>query len=90
MTRGASSPGDRLAETCLDAMLQRQAWISADLRIGLEDAAWFAGYSLGSFRNLLTEGKGPATYRLGGGGHKRTIRIRDLAEWIESRRDEVI
>jgi hypothetical protein len=67
--------------------LARGYWVSGDLRIGLDDAARLIGQSPGGLRNQVTDGTGPPTYRLGGAGHKRTVRILELAEWIESRRD---
>ena len=60
-------------------------WISGDGRIGERDAATLLGWSESSLRNARTEGRGPRFYRLGGGGHRVTYRIPDLAQWIETR-----
>ncbi|QHE85888.1 hypothetical protein [Hydrogenophaga sp. BPS33] len=74
------------AQVLLGAAREQGLWLSGDLRVGLRDAAGLIGMGEGSLRNLITQGKGPATYKLGGGGHQRTVRIIDLATWLESRR----
>lgn len=58
-------------------------WISADLRIGIDDAAALVGMTPASFKNRIA-GCALPVYRLGGSGHKRSVRIHDLAEWLES------
>lgn len=60
-------------------------WISYDFRIGLKDAASMLGISYGHLRNLIAQGKGPRVCQLGGGGHRVTVKLRALAEWVESR-----
>lgn len=63
-------------------------WISGDGRIGEQDAAKLLGWSPDSLRNARTEKAGPRSYRLGGGGHRVTYRLMDLAKWIESHCEE--
>lgn len=70
-----------------EAARDRGWWISPDQRVGLRTAAALLGMSYGGFRNLLAEGNGPATYRLGGGGHQKTVRLLELAEWLEGKRE---
>lgn len=74
------------AEVLFKAARDAGFWISPDLRVGLRDAARLLGLSPGHLRNLVSEGKGPPTYRLGGAGHRVTVHLFDLAEWRESRR----
>lgn len=62
-------------------------WISPDLRVSLRTAAALLGMQYGGFRNLLTRGEGPPTYKIGGAGCQRTISLLSLAEWRESRRE---
>lgn len=73
------------ALTFLEAAQTAGFWVSADSRIGMQDAATLVGMAHGSLRNAVREGRGPHIYRIGGGGHKATISLLDLAEWIESR-----
>ena len=64
---------------------QREGWwLTHDNRIGLEDAAKLLGIALGTLRNRIAAGTGPRVYPLGGRGHRVSVRIMDLAEWIES------
>lgn len=72
------------AQVLLEAAEQRGMWVSPDNRVGLQDAAALVGVSHGSLRNRIAEGKGPKTYRFGGGGHRQTVRVLELAEWLES------
>lgn len=75
----------RLAQILLDATGAAEVWVSPDGRVGLKDAAWLAGVTHGHLRNRISEGKGPPTYG-GGHGHLRTVRLFDLALWLESSR----
>ena len=62
-------------------------WISADGRIGEADAAALLGLTAGSLANKRREGTAPCAYELGGGRHRVTYRITDVARWIEAHRD---
>lgn len=77
----------RTAECWLVICAERGHWCSPDNRVDMEVAAELVGLSHGRLRNLISSGAGPPSYRLGGGGHRRTVRLLDLAEWLESRRD---
>lgn len=62
-------------------------FMSGDCRVSEADAAALLGYSPNHFRQLRAEGKGPPAYMLGLNGSRISYRIRDLAIWIESRRE---
>lgn len=79
---------DRQERALLDAMQAGDRHVTPDKRIGLDDAAWLVGWSVGHMQNVISRGDGPHTYRIGGHGHRRTVKLRDLAEWMELRRDE--
>jgi hypothetical protein len=78
---------DATAAQLLEAARTAKYWISADNRIGEADAAKLLGMTPTSLANKRREGKGPSAYALGGGGHKVTYRLIDLAKWIESHRE---
>jgi hypothetical protein len=71
---------------------RRGVALTADLRVGEDEAAVLLGYSAGSLRNLRTTfGSGPAHYRRPApGGGRVSYRIEDLAEWVEKAREEDI
>ncbi|MGL6160443.1 helix-turn-helix transcriptional regulator [Microbulbifer sp.] len=70
-----------------EAARERGWWISPDSRVGLRTAADLMGLSYGTVRNLVSEGKFAPTYRIGGGGHQKTVRLLELAEWLEQKRE---
>ncbi|GGD40692.1 hypothetical protein [Pseudoxanthomonas indica] len=80
-------PHQALAEATALVLLQAAQeagyWISADLRIGIDDAAALVGMTPASFKNRIA-GTAFPVYNLGGRGHKRSVRIADLANWLES------
>lgn len=77
----------RTAEVLLHAAQSTVGiWISPDLRIGVDDCAKVLGMAPAGFRKRLPA-SGIRVYRVGGKGHKRTIRIFDLALWLESESD---
>ena len=81
----------RIAETTRllhAAAREAGAFISGDLRVGEETAARLLGLAQGSLANRRGERTGPPFYRLGGGGHRVTYALRDLAEWIVATRCE--
>jgi len=73
--------------TLTDAVRESGEWLSPDGRVGETTAAWLLGLAVGSLANARTEGRAPPHYRLGGGGHRVTYRISDLADWIEGTRE---
>lgn len=79
---------DACARALEQSCRESGAWISGDGRIGEADAAALLGFSPGSMANMRAEGKAPSHFKLGGGGHRVSYRLRDLAEWIEARRSE--
>lgn len=81
------SDTNRTAHVLLAAAREAGIWVSADLRIGLGDAAELIGWTQGAMRNAIAEGCGPPVFRLGGRGHRVTVRLTDLAAWIEARRE---
>lgn len=68
-------------------VLERGFWLSGDGRVGEADAAALLGWSAGALRNQRKDGTGPVSYRIGGGGHKITYRLSDLARWLEAGRN---
>lgn len=77
----------RLAATeaqLFDAATSLGCWLTGDRRIGEADLARIIGWSADSLRNARAEGKGPVHFRLGGGGHRVTYRLSDVAAWIET------
>ena len=61
-------------------------WISADGRIGEADVAALLGITQGALANKRREGSAPLAYELGGGRHRVTYRLGDVARWIEAHR----
>lgn len=73
----------QLLAACRDADL----FVTGDLRISEMDAAALLGYSSGHLKNLRAEGSGPVAYRVAINGNRVSYALRDLAIWIESRRE---
>lgn len=73
-----------LESTCRES----GAYVTGDGRIGEEVAAQLLGFAAGTLANRRSEGTGPPSYKLGGGGHRVTYRLSDLAAWIEAMRCE--
>ncbi|MEQ5837452.1 hypothetical protein [Marinobacter sp. NFXS9] len=64
---------------------------TSDLRVSEPTAAALLGYAEGSLRNLRTMGASPPFYKRAAGDSSRiSYRLRDLAEWIEIRRDDAV
>ena len=70
----------------LDVVRSEAVPITRDLRIGLAAAANLVGWTEGALRNAISAGTGPATFKLGAFGSRRTVKLADLALWVESRR----
>lgn len=87
MSRTIADRSLATAQVLLEAARERGLWVSADARVDLAAAAQLVGIEVASLRNAITQGRGPATYRLGAGNAKRTVRLLDLATWIEALRD---
>lgn len=73
----------RTSQVLLAAARDAGFWISPDNRVGIDDGAKLIGMSSKGFNKRLAE-SGVLVYQAGGGRHKRTIRIYDLALWLES------
>jgi len=73
----------RTAQVLLVAAQDAGNWRSADNRISVDDAAKLLGMSVKGFKKRLPE-SGIRVYCAGGGPHKRTLRIYDLALWLET------
>lgn len=65
------------------------SWISGDGRVGEDVAAALLGWAPGTMANRRLEGSAPPHYRLGGGGHRVTYGLHDLAVWIVAHRVEM-
>lgn len=61
-------------------------WMSADGRVTEHVAGALLGLADGSLANKRIEGDAPPHYRLGGGGHRVTYNLYDLAVFIERKR----
>lgn len=77
----------RTAETLHAAARAASYWVSGDGRIGEADLASLLGLTPASLANKRREGSAPPAFNLGGGGHRVTYRIDDVARWIEAHRD---
>lgn len=77
---------DATAATLLQAANSAGYWISADGRIGEADLAVLLGFTTASMGNKRRDGSGPPAFALGGGGHRITYRLADVARWLESHR----
>jgi len=77
----------RTSDTLEAAARAAPYWISGDRRIGEADLAALLGLTPASLANKRREGSAPPAFNLGGGGHRVTYRIDDVALWIESQRD---
>jgi hypothetical protein len=66
----------------LEAVREAGRWISGDLRVKEETAAWLLGLSPASLANKRAEGTAPRFYRLG----QISYRLSDIAEHIEAAR----
>lgn len=62
--------------------------VSADRRVNEKDAARLLGYSAGYLKNMRQEGRAPKHYTRGVGGGRISYRIKDMAIWIEERRED--
>jgi hypothetical protein len=71
-----------------EACKKHEMQISADERVSESDAAELLGYAPGSMKNMRVAGISPHFYRRSVGGCKVSYRLRDIAEWIESRRED--
>lgn len=76
---------EKTAETLLRAAQDRGLVVTGDFRISLDDAAGLVCIARGTLRNAVSKGKGPVTYELPVGRCRRSVRIRDLAIWVECR-----
>jgi hypothetical protein len=81
---------DDLVEACA-AQLERRCreagtWMSGDGRVGEDACAALLGLAPGTLANRRIFGSAPAHYRLGGGGHRITYSLRDVAAWIVAHR----
>lgn len=73
----------RTSQVLLAAARDAGFWISPDNRVGVDDGAKLLGMSPKGFAKRLPS-TGILVYQVGGGRHKRTVRILDLAIWLES------
>ncbi len=73
----------RTSQVLLAAARDAGFWISPDNRVSIDNGAKLIGMSSKGFNKRLAE-SGVLVYQAGGGRHKRTIRIYDLALWLES------
>lgn len=74
---------EETAQLWLVAARDARFWVSSDLRIGVDDGAKLVGMSSKGFAKRLPS-TGILVYQVGGGRHKRSIKIYDLALWLES------
>ena len=75
------------ARALMEAALAAGMTISGDGRVCERDAEALLGYSRRYLRQLRDEGRGPSAYPIGVGGGRVSYRLVDLAEWIESTRN---
>ncbi|TWI12710.1 helix-turn-helix transcriptional regulator [Aerolutibacter ruishenii] len=78
---------DATTELILAEIRRAGYWISGDGRIGEGDLATILGMAAGALANRRREGKAPPSYALGGGGHRVTYRVTEVAQWLEAHRN---
>lgn len=78
---------DATTELLLAEIRRAGYWISGDGRIGEGDLAALLGMAVGALANRRREGKAPPSYALGGGGHRVTYRVTEVAQWLEAHRN---
>lgn len=71
----------------VDAARAAGYWMTADGRVGESDLAALLGMTPAGLANKRREGAAPASYNLGGGGHRVTYRLSEVARWIEEHRE---
>jgi hypothetical protein len=81
---------DQTHRAIRDAFERHRYWISSDglERVGERDIETAFSWYEGKLRDLRRNGFGPRAY-FGGGGHKVTYRLRDLAAWIEEESEKL-
>lgn len=80
----AEATAGNLRSAALDAGMV----VSGDARVSESDAAVLLGYAARYLAQLRLEGKGPTAYGRGLNGCRVSYRLTDLAEWIESARED--
>lgn len=75
-------------EQLYGAAISETMVISADRRVNERDAARLLGYAAGYLKNMRQESRAPKHYTRGVGGGRISYRIRDMAIWIEERRED--
>jgi hypothetical protein len=71
------------------AAIERGMQISGDKRVSEVNMAKLLSLSLGTLRNMRTEGKGPPAFAVGMDGSRVSYGLRDVARWIEERKEIV-
>lgn len=82
---------DQTHRAILEALERQGYWTSADglERAGERDIETIFGWHEGKLAELRRNGMGPRPY-FGGGGHRVTYRVRDLATWIEEESEKMV
>lgn len=81
----------RITETAallLDAARSAGYTVTADGRISEADCAALLGLTAGSLKNARAEGRAPAHYVAPVAGARISYRLRDVAIWLEARRED--
>jgi hypothetical protein len=79
---------EQTTETLRAAVEDMNVAVSSDSRVSEAVAARLLGYAQGSLKNLRLDGAGPAHYKRPFDGTACSYRLGDLAEWLESAREE--
>jgi len=77
---------DAIAALLRAQVVSNRWWLSGDDRIAAESAAEILGVAVATLEKWRGAGNGPAFFRFGGGGHRVSYRLRDLAEYIQRSR----
>jgi hypothetical protein len=75
---------DRLMARAHDADML----VTGDGRVTCPTAAALLELTPGHMKNLRSQGAGPVYHRAGFNGHRVSYHVRDLAIWVESRRED--
>lgn len=75
------------ARLLLETAQENDMHVTLDNRITVSDAADILGYERRSLLNAIREGRGPRAYSIGLKSSRKTLRIWDIAHWMELNSD---
>jgi hypothetical protein len=90
-TRDLDALIDRTHQSIREAFERQSLWVSSDglERVGERDIETAFGWHEGRLADARRSGTGPRPY-FGGGGHRVTYRLRDVASWVEAESEKML